>query len=169
MGPRVYLFSHWYSNLFSDNCTSNLNNHMKACKKQQAASEKAAVEQNGEPPLQQSSLVPFIQGSTYTYGHLVPSADTVSHDLKEVYIYIMVKKEVKKLLQGAHGKIHIAQDGWSAPQKLSLMRLVIVWVQDGKMQVLTMDMIHLHELLMSLNFYGNGKTKTLDEFMANDA
>ncbi|PBK88603.1 hypothetical protein ARMGADRAFT_898021, partial [Armillaria gallica] len=44
-----------------------------------------------------------------------------------------------------HGKIHIAQDGWSASQKLSLLGLVTVWVQDGKMQVLTMDMIHLRE------------------------
>ncbi len=118
--------------LFSDNCTSNLNNHMKACQKQQAAAEKATAAWNGEPPLQQSSLVPFVQGSTYTHGRLrrkqvywaarchrpyqmfedpeyhnilhmmnanirIPSADTVSWDVKEVYT--MVKKEVKKLLQ----------------------------------------------------------------------
>ena len=37
--------------------------------------------------------------------------------------------------------IHVAQDGWAAPQKLLLLGLVIVWVADAKMQVLTMDMI----------------------------
>lgn len=40
---------------------------MKACQKQQAAAEKATAAQNGEPPLQQSSLVPFVQGSTYMH------------------------------------------------------------------------------------------------------
>ncbi|PBK60316.1 hypothetical protein ARMSODRAFT_843607, partial [Armillaria solidipes] len=65
------------------------------------------------------------------------------------------------------GKIHIAQDSWSAPQKLLLLGLVAVWVQDGKMQVLTMDMIHLHESHTGVNltsvFY-----KSLQDFSIVD-
>lgn len=67
------------------------------------------------------------------------SADTLSHDIKDVYS--LIKTRVGKLLQGARGRIHVAQDGWAAPQKLSLLGLVVVWVANAKMQVLTMDMI----------------------------
>ncbi|SJL16573.1 uncharacterized protein ARMOST_20099 [Armillaria ostoyae] len=56
--------------LFSDNCTSNLNNYMKSWAKQAAAAESAAAEQDGQPVLQQLILVPYIQGSTYTYSCL---------------------------------------------------------------------------------------------------
>ncbi len=67
------------------------------------------------------------------------SADTLSRDIKD--IYSLVKARVAKLLQGVRGRIHVAQDGWAALQKLSLLGLVIIWVADAKMQVLTMDMI----------------------------
>ncbi|KAK0452723.1 uncharacterized protein EV420DRAFT_1273616 [Desarmillaria tabescens] len=142
---------------------------MKSCAKQQAAAEKATAECNGEPPLQQSSLVPFVQGSTYTSGQLrlyevewaakchcpyrmfkdppywniihmfnpnikMLSADTVTHDVKEVYQ--ITKKQVVALL-----RIHVAQDGWAVPQKLSLMGLVAIWVADGKLQTLMLDMV----------------------------
>ncbi len=35
----------------------------------------------------------------------------------------------------------MAQDGWLASQKLLLLGLVAVWVAEGKIQVLTMDMV----------------------------
>ncbi|SJL18949.1 uncharacterized protein ARMOST_22552 [Armillaria ostoyae] len=76
-------------------------------------------------------------------GVKIPSADTVSRDVKD--IYNIVKKCVAKLLQNAQGHIHIAQDGWAAPQKLSLFGLVAIWVVDRKLQVLTLDMIELHK------------------------
>ncbi|PBK90629.1 hypothetical protein ARMGADRAFT_1082353 [Armillaria gallica] len=82
----------------------------------------------------------------------MPSADTVSCDVKDVYQ--MVKKQVASLLQGMWGKIHIAQDGRAAPQKLSLMGLVTIWVADGKMQTLTLDMAHLHKSHMGNNLAG---------------
>ncbi|KAK0430948.1 hypothetical protein EV421DRAFT_1720995, partial [Armillaria borealis] len=66
-------------------------------------------------------------------------ADTLSHNIKDVYS--LIKTRVAKLLQGARGCIHVAQDGWAASQKLSLLGLVIVWVTNAKMQVLTMDMV----------------------------
>ncbi|SJL09288.1 uncharacterized protein ARMOST_12665 [Armillaria ostoyae] len=69
------------------------------------------------------------------------SADTLSCDVKDMYS--MVKLQVATMLQNVRGCIHIAQDGWAAPQKKSLLRLVAVWVANGKMQVLTLDMVHL--------------------------
>ncbi len=45
------------------------------------------------------------------------------------------------MLQGMRGCIHVAQDGWAIPQKLSLLRLVVVWVADAKINVMTMDII----------------------------
>ncbi len=39
------------------------------------------------------------------------------------------------------GHIHIVQDSWATLQKKSLLGLVVVWVADGKMQVLTLDMV----------------------------
>ncbi len=67
------------------------------------------------------------------------SVDTLSWDIKDVYN--IVKLHVAKLLQGVRGRIHVAQDGWAVPQKLSLLRLIVVWVADAKVQVMTMDMI----------------------------
>ncbi|SJL16081.1 uncharacterized protein ARMOST_19597 [Armillaria ostoyae] len=154
---------------FTDNGTSNFIRYFKKCKPKS---------DSDEPRLEQTSLIPFVQGSMYTYGRLhmkqvewaalchhpyhmfedrpyhdilrmmhadvkIPSADTVSRDVKDVYN--IVKKRVAKLLQNAWGRIHIAQDGWAAPQKLSLLGLVAVWVIDGKLQVLTLDMIELHK------------------------
>ncbi len=64
---------------------------------------------------------------------------TLLRDIKDVYN--IIKLRVTKLLQGMRGHIHVAQDGWATPQKLSLLRLVVVWVADAKINVMTMDMI----------------------------
>ncbi len=48
---------------FHDNSTLNLNHHVHTCKA-------AADNNNNKPRLVQSSLMPFMQGSTYTPGHL---------------------------------------------------------------------------------------------------
>ncbi len=52
------------------------------------------------------------------------SADTLSWDIKDVYN--IVKLCVAKLLQGVRDHIHVAQDSWAAPQKLSLLSFVVV-------------------------------------------
>lgn len=67
------------------------------------------------------------------------STDTLLCDIKK--IYNLIKLHVAKLLQGVRGHIHVAQDCWAALQKLSLLRLVVIWVADAKVQVMMMDMI----------------------------
>ncbi|PBL01507.1 hypothetical protein ARMGADRAFT_893568, partial [Armillaria gallica] len=78
-------------------------------------------------------------------------------------IYNIVKLCVAKLLQGVRGHIHVAQDGWAAPQKLSLLRLMVVWVADAKIQVMTLDMIHLKKSHTSANL-AEMISKSLCEF-----
>ncbi len=46
---------------FHDNSTPNLIQHVRSCK---------GPDDDDEPQLVQSSLMPFVQGSTYTAGHL---------------------------------------------------------------------------------------------------
>ncbi|KAK0229936.1 ribonuclease H-like domain-containing protein [Armillaria nabsnona] len=116
---------------FHDNSTPNLVYHARRCK--------AAVSKDDDKPkLVQSNLTSFVQGSTYTAACLL---DTLSWDIKD--IYNIVKLCVAKLLQGVRGQIHVAQDGWAVLQKLSLLRLVVVWVADAKVQVMMTVMIHL--------------------------
>ncbi|SJK97346.1 uncharacterized protein ARMOST_00598 [Armillaria ostoyae] len=71
--------------------------------------------------------------TTYLFKELGLGTMFIPDDIKDVYN--IVKLHVAKLLQGVRGRIHVAQDGWAAPQKLSLLRLVVIWVADAKVQL----------------------------------
>ncbi|SJL11769.1 uncharacterized protein ARMOST_15178 [Armillaria ostoyae] len=92
---------HW---AFHDNGTANMICHARLCKT-------ADCNNDDESKLIQSSLMSFMQGSTYTPGQeeyrgilrmfnkdvQIPSADTLSCDVKDVYT--LVKKRVAELFQ----------------------------------------------------------------------
>ncbi len=69
----------------------------------------------------------------------VPSASTASHDVKEVFA--MSKAEVGVYLQRQKSAIHIAFDGWTAPNVLSFLGVVVSFEHNGEMVSFLLDFI----------------------------
>jgi hypothetical protein len=69
----------------------------------------------------------------------VPSASTVSRDVKKVYE--ITKKNVGKVLQSHNQRIHLSVDGWPSPNTFSFLGVVVHQVQGGKLQSYILDFI----------------------------
>ncbi len=69
----------------------------------------------------------------------VPSASTVSRDVKEVWT--VSKSEVAAFLQRLKGAIHIAFDGWTAPNVLSYLGVVVLFENQGVLVSLLLDFV----------------------------
>ncbi|THU93761.1 hypothetical protein K435DRAFT_669627 [Dendrothele bispora CBS 962.96] len=85
------------------------------------------------------------------------SQRSASRDLKRVFV--LTKKHVKKmilvcflilvLLRGSSlafqqtlpGRVHIALDGWTSPNIISVFGLIMTYVQDGKIISVTLDVL----------------------------
>ncbi|THU80741.1 hypothetical protein K435DRAFT_695041, partial [Dendrothele bispora CBS 962.96] len=78
------------------------------------------------------------------------SQHSASRDLKRVFI--IAKKNVKKMIKTLTGRVHIALDGWTSPNVITDLGLIMTYVQDGQIKSLTLDVLwwvcfffmHLH-------------------------
>ncbi len=78
----------------------------------------------------------------------VPSASTVSRDVKEVWA--ISKKEVASFLQQLKCAIHIAFDGWTAPNVLSFLGVVVSFEHQGALISLLLDFVRYVSSLVSV-------------------
>ncbi len=69
----------------------------------------------------------------------VPSADTVSRDVKETFK--IAQTAVKTFLQSQKAAIHIAFDGWTAPNVISYLGVVVIFEQSGQLTAFLLDFI----------------------------
>lgn len=70
-----------------------------------------------------------------------PSASTISRDMKDAHA--VVKKVVIQRLAAVEGKIHVSADGWTAPQAIAFIGVVVQFVEAGLLTVLTLDYVKL--------------------------
>ncbi len=74
------------------------------------------------------------------YGKVeIPSAITVSRDVKEVFA--LAKTAVAEYLQRQPGAIHVAFDGWTTPNVISYLGVVVSFEEKGELQSLLLGYI----------------------------
>ena len=66
-------------------------------------------------------------------------ASTVSRDVREVYQ--VSKKKVAAYLQGQTAALHIVFDGWTAPNVLSFLGVVVAFEENGRLRSIVLDYI----------------------------
>ncbi len=69
----------------------------------------------------------------------VPSAKTVSRDVKEVWA--ISRTEVASFLQRLKSAIHIAFDGWTSPNVISYLGVVVMYEHEGLLSSLLLDFV----------------------------
>ena len=64
---------------------------------------------------------------------------TLSCDVKDVHD--LTRDAIIKLLATVVGKVHVMADGWTSPNTISFIGIVIQFVLDGKLHMLTLDFV----------------------------
>ncbi len=74
------------------------------------------------------------------YGKVdIPSAVTASRDVKEVFYF--AKDVVARYLQGQRSAIHVMFDGWTSPNVISFLGVVVCFEEKGELQSLLLDYV----------------------------
>ncbi|QRV77423.1 hAT family dimerization protein [Ceratobasidium sp. AG-Ba] len=74
-------------------------------------------------------------------GTILPSLMTVSQDMQ--VIYATSAEGVKEYFKNTRSALHFAIDGWTSPQSLSFLGLVVIWYSEGKVWRSILEFIHL--------------------------
>ncbi len=69
----------------------------------------------------------------------IPSSTTVSRDVKETFV--ISKEAVAAYLRSQRSSIHIAFDGWTAPNVISYLGVVVIFEQGGEIVCLLLDFV----------------------------
>ncbi|KAJ7208513.1 hypothetical protein GGX14DRAFT_318056, partial [Mycena pura] len=139
-----------------DTSTSNLGNHIKTCDPGVNAIKKYTT--GGDYNVGRFRLNLALWVAVHNRPHLavtdeelvaafrtlqpnvhVPSNNTIGRDIKR--IHALTKPEVKKLLTNHDGGIHAMLDGWTAPNVLSIVGLVVQIVEKNELKSFLLDMI----------------------------
>ncbi|KAI0309768.1 hypothetical protein OF83DRAFT_1039925, partial [Amylostereum chailletii] len=70
---------------------------------------------------------------------VIPSDSMVSRDVKE--IFTVCQANVKKFLLDLPGMHYLGLDGWSSPNAISFLGVVVYFLHDGKMKSVILDFI----------------------------
>ncbi len=144
----------------TDSSTSNLTDHVEICDPQRAHDQSSIAEYASgssynkakfrflttawvatcyrpfaivdDPPLQAMFKMLYAKVD-------IPSSKTVSRDVKEAFT--ISKADVAAYLQGQRSVIHIAFDGWTAPNVVSYLGVVVVFESSGEIVTFLLDFV----------------------------
>ncbi len=69
----------------------------------------------------------------------IPSAVTVSRDVRKVFY--LAKDKVAEYLQRQRAAIHVMFDGWTAPNVISFLGVVVCFEENGELRSLLLDYV----------------------------
>ena len=144
-----------------DDGTSNLKRHVERCEGLTASAEASVLTQfasgcNYKPARHRARLVIWIARRRRPFAIVAdqelldifadlhapcktPSQSTISRDIKDAHA--LVRATVIKKLAAVDGKIHVSADGWTSPNTISFIGIVVQFVVDGAINVLTLDYV----------------------------
>ncbi|KDQ48998.1 hypothetical protein JAAARDRAFT_51921, partial [Jaapia argillacea MUCL 33604] len=71
----------------------------------------------------------------------IPSPSTISHNVREMFL--LLKSQVAEILQSHFGKLHLAVDGWTSPNVISFLGVVVHLLCNGVMHRFILDFIKM--------------------------
>ncbi|KAF5317564.1 hypothetical protein D9619_013219 [Psilocybe cf. subviscida] len=70
---------------------------------------------------------------------VTPKRNTISRDIRE--IHKLTKESVIKILKSVTGKLHISVDGWTTPNVIAFIGVIVHYVLNGKLESLLLDFV----------------------------
>ncbi|KAG1871906.1 hypothetical protein C8R48DRAFT_574158, partial [Suillus tomentosus] len=71
----------------------------------------------------------------------IPSASTVSHDVK--LVFARTRKRIARMLQNYEGNLNFATDAWTSPNHKAFVAVSVHFVQDGQPFSLILDVVEV--------------------------